>query len=87
MYVLVKLQLTRSKSKEDLPNKLRKMSVLIDNTESSVIIQSTPSGLIAENQSKSKKSDDEKKKKITRKKKDEKIENKMALNDVISTPL
>ncbi|KAL4135552.1 hypothetical protein QTP88_007156 [Uroleucon formosanum] len=78
-------KLTRSKTKEDLPTKSRRVSVLSDLTDSSTV-QLTQPGVLVENLIKIKKEEGSEKKKTVRKKKDDK-EEKASSNDIISTPV
>ncbi|XP_060868369.1 AT-rich interactive domain-containing protein 4B-like isoform X3 [Metopolophium dirhodum] len=79
-------KLTRSKTKEDLPTKSRRVSVLSDLAESSSIVQLTQSGVLVENLIKIKKEEGSEKKKTVRKKKDDK-EEKASSNDITPTPV
>ncbi|XP_060843777.1 AT-rich interactive domain-containing protein 4A-like isoform X3 [Rhopalosiphum padi] len=78
-------KLTRSKTKEDLPTKSRRVSVLSDLADSASVVQLPQTGLLAENQIKIKKEDGSEKKKTVRKKKEDKEEK--ATNDLIPAPV
>ncbi|KAE9524346.1 hypothetical protein AGLY_015385 [Aphis glycines] len=78
-------KITRSKTKEDIPTKSRRVSVLSDLTDSASVVQLPQTGLLAENQIKIKKEEGSEKKKVVRKKKEEKEEK--ATNDIIPTPV
>ncbi|XP_022168878.1 AT-rich interactive domain-containing protein 4B-like isoform X2 [Myzus persicae] len=75
-------KLTRSKTKEDLPTKSRRVSILSDLADSASVVQMTQPGLLVENLVKIKKEDVTEKKKTVRKKKDDK-EEKLSSNDLI----
>ncbi|XP_025196742.1 AT-rich interactive domain-containing protein 4B-like isoform X3 [Melanaphis sacchari] len=78
-------KLTRSKTKEDLPTKSRRISVLSDLGESASVVQLPQTGLLVENQIKIKKEEGSEKKKTVRKKKEDKDEK--VTNDIIPTPV
>ncbi|XP_060859936.1 AT-rich interactive domain-containing protein 4B-like [Metopolophium dirhodum] len=79
-------KLTRSKTKEDLPTKSKRVSVLNDLADSASVVQLTQPGLLVENLIKIKKEDRTEKKKTLRKKKNDK-EEKAAFNNIIPTPI
>ncbi|KAL4135614.1 hypothetical protein QTP88_007212 [Uroleucon formosanum] len=77
-------KLTRSKTKEDLPTKSRRVSVLNDLADRASVVQLTQPGLLVENLIKIKKKDQSEKKKTLKKKKNKK-EDRVALKDIIPT--
>ncbi|XP_016663267.1 AT-rich interactive domain-containing protein 4B-like isoform X2 [Acyrthosiphon pisum] len=80
------LKFTQSKTKEELPTKSRRVSVLSNLGDSVSVVQLTQPGLLVENLIKIKKEDGSEKKKTGRKKKDDK-EEKVISNDIILTPV